>query len=60
MRPVSGAANGTDPIHASAKIESLIDRMADTDGSVSVADATGAIIGEIDRAIIMRAMMSRT
>ncbi len=60
MRPVSGAANGTDPILASAKIETLIDRMADTDGSVAVADATGAIIGEIDRAIIMRAMMSRT
>ncbi len=60
MRPASGAANGTDPIPASAKIESLIDRMADTDEACCVADATGAIVGEIDRAIIMRAMMTRT
>lgn len=60
MRPASGAANGQDPIPASAKIESLIDRMADTDEACCVADATGAIVGEIDRAIIMRAMMTRT
>lgn len=60
MRPNSGAANGTDPILASAKIESLIERMADTDAILPVADAAGAIVGEIDRAIIMRAMMTKT
>lgn len=60
MRPASGAANGTDPIPASAKIESLIERMADTDAILPVADAAGAIVGEIDRAIIMRAMMTKT
>ena len=60
MRPVSDAANGTDPIPASAKIESLIERMADTDAVLPVADAAGAIVGEIDRAIIMRAMMTKT
>ena len=60
MRSVSGAANGTDPIPATAKIESLIDRMADTDAVLPVADAAGAIVGEIDRAIIMRAMMTKT
>ena len=60
MRPVSGAANGTHPIPASAKIESLIERMADTDAVLPVADAAGAIVGEIDRAIIMRAMMTKT
>lgn len=60
MRPVSGAANGTELIPASAKIESLIERMADTDAVLPVADAAGAIVGEIDRAIIMRAMMTKT
>lgn len=60
MRPNSGAANGTDPILASAKIESLIERMADTDAILPVADVAGAIVGEIDRAIIMRAMMTKT
>ena len=60
MRPVSGAANGTDPSPASAKIENLIERMADTDAVLPVADAAGAIVGEIDRAIIMRAMMTKT
>ena len=60
MRPASGAANGREPIPASAKIESLIDRMADSDAALPVADATGAIVGEIDRAIIMRAMMTKT
>lgn len=59
MRPLSGAANGTDPIPSTAKIESLIDRMADTDEACCVADASGAIVGEIDRSIIMRAMMTR-
>ena len=56
MRPVSGAANERDPIPATAKIEDLIERMADTDEACCVADESGAIVGEIDRAIIMRAM----
>ncbi|MEM7268459.1 MAG: glycine betaine/L-proline ABC transporter ATP-binding protein [Pseudomonadota bacterium] len=60
MRPVSGAANGTDAIPASAKIETLIDRMADSDQACCVTDETGAVVGEIDRAIIMRAMMSKS
>ena len=60
MRPASGAANGTEPIPSTAKIESLIERMADTDAVLPVADATGTIVGEIDRAIIMRAMMTKS
>ncbi|MEO1613441.1 MAG: proline/glycine betaine ABC transporter ATP-binding protein, partial [Pseudomonadota bacterium] len=58
MRPVSGAANDNDPIPAHAKIESLIDRMADSDEACCVANDDGEIVGEIDRAIIMRAMMN--
>ena len=58
MRPVSGAANGRDAIPASAKIETLIDRMADTDDVCCVANDNGEIVGEIDRSIIMRAMMN--
>jgi len=60
MRPASGAANGTEPIPSTVKIESLIERMADTDAVLPVADATGTIVGEIDRAIIMRAMMTKS
>ena len=58
MRATSGAANGQEPVPANAKIETLIDRMADEEGAVPVADASGAIVGEIDRAIIMRSMMN--
>ena len=58
MRPVSGVADGRDPIPANAKIETLIDRLADTDAACCVCDDQGAVIGEIDRAIIMRAMMT--
>ncbi|MEM7189061.1 MAG: glycine betaine/L-proline ABC transporter ATP-binding protein [Pseudomonadota bacterium] len=58
MRPASGTANADNPVPVDAKIESLIDRMADSDEACCVADASGQVVGEIDRAIIMRAMMT--
>ena len=59
MRATQAVANGVDPVPASAKIDTLIDLVADTDVPVPVADASGAIVGEIDRAIIMKAMNTR-
>lgn len=57
MAPLSGSA-GPHPVPASAKLESIIEKVADSDVPIPVADADGAIVGEINRAIIMRAMTS--
>ena len=51
---------GFDGINADAKIDSLIDMIADSDNALPVVDNAGAIIGEIDRSIIMRAMNSKS
>lgn len=59
MRPASARAKG-DPVKVSAKIEKLIDRVAESDTPVPVADAEGKIVGEIDQTMIIRAMQSRT
>jgi len=57
-RATDSVAAGTDPILASAKIDTLIERMAETEGAVPVVDDQGAVVGEIDRGIMMRAMMA--
>jgi glycine betaine/proline transport system ATP-binding protein len=59
MRPASSRAKG-DPVKVGTKIEKLIDRVAESDMPVPVADAGGAIVGEIDRTMIIRAMQSRS
>ncbi|HSG36795.1 MAG TPA: glycine betaine/L-proline ABC transporter ATP-binding protein [Paracoccaceae bacterium] len=59
MRPASAKAKG-DPVRSSAKIEKLIDRVAESDTPVPVADPDGTIVGEIDRTMIIRAMQSRS
>ncbi|MDH5797444.1 MAG: glycine betaine/L-proline ABC transporter ATP-binding protein [Paracoccaceae bacterium] len=59
MRKASKSAEG-EPVQMSAKIEKLIDRVAANDVPVPVADASGKIVGEIDRSIIMLAMQSRS
>ena len=46
-------------VAAKSKLDDLIDRATETDDPLPVADETGALIGEIDRSIIMRAMSSR-
>jgi glycine betaine/proline transport system ATP-binding protein len=53
-------SSGAEPILADAKIDSLIERVADSDAALPVVDTAGAVVGEIDRAIIMRAMMSKS
>lgn len=45
---------------ARAKLDDLIETLADTDNPMPVSDETGALVGEIDRAIVMRAMSSRS
>jgi glycine betaine/proline transport system ATP-binding protein len=59
MRPASAKAKG-EPVKEGTKIEKLIDRVAESDAPVPVADAGGAIVGEIDRTMIIRAMQSRS
>lgn len=53
------AKNDKDAVQSSAKIETLIELVAESDIALPVADASGVIVGEIDRSIIMRAMSSR-
>jgi glycine betaine/proline transport system ATP-binding protein len=62
MREASQGAidSGIEPIPANAKIDSLIERLADRDVALPVVDPAGVVIGEIDRSIIMRAMMSKS
>ena len=61
MRPSKSKTikNGVEPVMASAKIDTLIDRVADIDDVLPVIDEDNKLVGEIDRAIIMRAMMSQ-
>jgi glycine betaine/proline transport system ATP-binding protein len=47
-------------IAAKSKLDDLIERATETDDPLPVADDAGALIGEIDRSIIMRAMSSAT
>ncbi len=58
MRPLNGAANsaGAHTVPMSAKIDSLIDLVADSDNPVQVVDEQGVPRGEIDRSIVMKAM----
>ena len=51
---------GIEPVLTSAKIDSLIGRVADTDEILPVVDASGRQVGEIDRSIVMHAMMSKS
>ncbi|MEM9139164.1 MAG: betaine/proline/choline family ABC transporter ATP-binding protein [Pseudomonadota bacterium] len=46
-------------VPAAAKLDDLIESAADRDEPLPVVDARGALVGEIDRSIIMRAMSSR-
>jgi len=46
-------------IAAKSKLDDLIEQAADRDDPLPVVDEAGALVGEIDRAIIMRAMSSR-
>lgn len=47
-----------DVVKAADKLETLIERMIDSDVPLPVVDDTGALVGEIDRSIAMSAMRS--
>ncbi len=51
---------GSEPILATAKLDSLIERVAGSDVPLPVIDPAGKLVGEIDREIIMRAMNSKS
>jgi len=60
MRKTNGSINaGVTPVQMADKIDSLIDRVADSDQPLPVIDLTGAKVGEIDRSIILHAMKTR-
>ena len=51
--------DGSNNIPHDSKIETLIDKLVDTDQKLPVVDTqTGKLIGEIDRAIVMKSMKS--
>ena len=51
--------DGSKNIPHDSKIETLIDKLVDTDQKFPVVDTdTGKLIGEIDRAIVMKSMKS--
>ena len=61
MRPDSGnACADAEPVLTTAKIDTLIDQVADSDRPLRVMTPEGVAVGEIDRSIIMRAMSSRS
>ena len=55
---VAGA--GSEAILTTAKLDSLIERVASSDVPLAVVDPAGRLVGEIDREIIMRAMNSKS
>ena len=53
--------NGADKILDNLKIETLIDKLVDSDKSYPVVcNETGELLGDIDRAIVMRSMTSKS
>ncbi len=54
------SVEGGEPILATAKLDSLIERIAGSDVPLPVIDPAGKLVGEIDREIIMRAMNSKS
>ena len=62
MRVASDAvlADGTERVNAHAKLDSLIDVATQCDGPLAVVDDENEIIGEIDQAMILKAMDSRS
>ena len=62
MRDASDAvcSNGTERVNEHAKLDSLIDIATQSDGPLAVIDDQNQIIGEIDQAMILKAMDSRS
>ena len=62
MREASEAAraNGAQRVNEHAKLDSLIDLATQSEGPLAVVDDDGRVIGEIDQAMILKAMDSRS
>jgi len=62
MREASDAikANGAQRVKEGAKLDSLIDLVIQTDGPLAVVNDEDRIVGEIDQAMILKAMDSRS
>ena len=62
MRPTKRKSikKGEQTVSANAKIDTLIDLVADSDNALPVVDHKGRLKGEIDRSIIMKAMNSKS
>ncbi len=62
MRPVSDAigANGAETVNENAKLDSLIDTAIQHEGPLAVVDDDDQVVGEIDQAMILKAMDSRS
>jgi glycine betaine/proline transport system ATP-binding protein len=62
MRPASDAtrANGVDKVSENAKLDTLIDIAIAANGPLAVVDSDNQIVGEIDQALILKAMDSRS
>ncbi|MBC6441638.1 MAG: betaine/proline/choline family ABC transporter ATP-binding protein [Rhodobacteraceae bacterium] len=58
MRPTALSDPGTAPVRSSDRIDSLINRLADADSALPVVDDGGAVVGEIDASIVMKAMQT--
>ena len=58
-KPIGKPTSSGDPVKLTAKIDSLIERVADSDAPLAVVDAAGKIVGEIDRSIMLHAMNSK-
>jgi len=62
MRPASEEikANGADRVRDSAKLDSLIDIVIQSKGPLAVVNDEDVVVGEIDQAMILKAMDSRS
>jgi glycine betaine/proline transport system ATP-binding protein len=62
MRPVSEAtgANGAETVNEHDKLDSLIDTAIRHEGPLAVVDDENRVVGEIDQAMILKAMDSRS
>ena len=62
MREASAAikSNGASRVKQDAKLDSLIDTVIAANGPLAVVDNDGQIVGEIDQAMILKAMDSRS
>ena len=56
MREPSPGLDTTNTVKASAKIDTIIAQAAEIDTPFAVIDEAGAVVGEIDRSTIMKAM----